>query len=111
MPVQIYERDSDAGGVWSTSQWPGAGVDVPIHWYQLYSDLKPGQHKFLDRMRRDRLTRTKLLTADFFPRPSGHRLANRVRQAVRRVRLLARTHRQAQSAYQPSPITLHNYLS
>ena len=46
--LQIYERHHDIGGVWTTSRWPGAGVDVPIHWYQLYSDLKPGkQHRRL----------------------------------------------------------------
>lgn len=27
--------------MWRDSKWPGAGVDVPIHLYSLYSDLSP----------------------------------------------------------------------
>lgn len=27
--------------MWRDSLWPGAGVDVPIHLYSLYSDLSP----------------------------------------------------------------------
>ncbi|KAI5479459.1 hypothetical protein MNV49_003603 [Pseudohyphozyma bogoriensis] len=38
--ITVYERDADAGGVWYRALWPGAGVDVPIHWYSLYSDPK-----------------------------------------------------------------------
>ncbi|GAA6062495.1 hypothetical protein JCM10212_001868 [Sporobolomyces blumeae] len=33
----IYERAHSVGGVWRDSTWPGAGVDVPIHLYSLYS--------------------------------------------------------------------------
>lgn len=39
--LQIYERASSPGGVWRDSKWPGAGVDVSIHLYQLYSELNP----------------------------------------------------------------------
>ncbi|KAL8277870.1 hypothetical protein RQP46_009689 [Phenoliferia psychrophenolica] len=39
--VTIYEREWRAGGVWRDSQWAGAGVDIPIHLYSLYSDLNP----------------------------------------------------------------------
>ncbi|GAA6022059.1 hypothetical protein JCM11491_004736 [Sporobolomyces phaffii] len=33
----IYERTREIGGVWAHSKWRGAGVDVPIHLYSLYS--------------------------------------------------------------------------
>ncbi|GAA5846459.1 hypothetical protein JCM3766R1_001898 [Sporobolomyces carnicolor] len=33
----IYERTQEIGGVWAHSKWRGAGVDVPIHLYSLYS--------------------------------------------------------------------------
>ncbi|GAA5839865.1 hypothetical protein JCM5353_007698 [Sporobolomyces roseus] len=33
----IYERSNEIGGVWAHSLWRGAGVDVPIHLYSLYS--------------------------------------------------------------------------
>ncbi|ORY66919.1 hypothetical protein BCR35DRAFT_308352 [Leucosporidium creatinivorum] len=39
--ITIFEKASEAGGIWRDSKWPGAGVDVPIHLYSLYSDLKP----------------------------------------------------------------------
>lgn len=39
--VQILEKKGSPGGVWRDSKWPGAGVDVPIHLYSLYSDLSP----------------------------------------------------------------------
>lgn len=39
--VTIYERESRAGGIWRDATWPGAGVDIPIHFYSLFSDLKP----------------------------------------------------------------------
>ncbi|KAM0751702.1 FAD/NAD(P)-binding domain-containing protein [Meredithblackwellia eburnea MCA 4105] len=38
---KIYERADSPGGVWRDSTWPGAGVDIPIHLYQLYSELNP----------------------------------------------------------------------
>ncbi|TIC16192.1 FAD/NAD(P)-binding domain-containing protein [Wallemia mellicola] len=41
LELHIFEKKNEAGGVWRDSQWPGAGVDVPIHLYQLYSDLNP----------------------------------------------------------------------
>ena len=34
------------GGVWRDAKWPGAGVDVPIHLYSLFSDLKSDWSKF-----------------------------------------------------------------
>lgn len=34
----IVDRDDDIGGTWLNSTWPGAGVDIPIHLYSLYSD-------------------------------------------------------------------------
>ncbi|GAA6004417.1 flavin-containing monooxygenase [Rhodotorula paludigena] len=37
----VFERDSDVGGVWRDSTWPGTAVDVPIHLYCLYSHLNP----------------------------------------------------------------------
>ncbi|BGP27206.1 hypothetical protein JCM10295v2_006170 [Rhodotorula toruloides] len=37
----IYERESEVGGVWRDSTWPGTAVDVPIHLYCLYSHLHP----------------------------------------------------------------------
>jgi cation diffusion facilitator CzcD-associated flavoprotein CzcO len=37
---QIFEKRSSLGGVWRDAKWPGAGVDVPIHLYSLFSDLK-----------------------------------------------------------------------
>lgn len=39
--TQIIEKKGSPGGVWRDSKWPGAGVDVPIHLYSLYSDLNP----------------------------------------------------------------------
>ncbi|GAA5962678.1 hypothetical protein JCM8115_005920 [Rhodotorula mucilaginosa] len=38
---KIYDRSYDVGGVWRDSAWPGAGVDVPIHLYSLYSHPNP----------------------------------------------------------------------
>ncbi|GAA5929924.1 flavin-containing monooxygenase [Sporobolomyces koalae] len=35
--LTIYERSYESGGVWAHSKWRGAGVDVPIHLYSLYS--------------------------------------------------------------------------
>jgi cation diffusion facilitator CzcD-associated flavoprotein CzcO len=37
---QLFEKRSSLGGVWRDAKWPGAGVDVPIHLYSLFSDLK-----------------------------------------------------------------------
>ncbi|KAI5479419.1 monooxygenase [Pseudohyphozyma bogoriensis] len=39
--ITIYERATEPGGVWRDSTWPGAGVDVKIALYQLYSHLNP----------------------------------------------------------------------
>ncbi|KAI5474500.1 ABC transporter [Pseudohyphozyma bogoriensis] len=39
--VTIYEKSTEPGGIWRDSLWPDAGVDVPIHFYSLYSDLYP----------------------------------------------------------------------
>ncbi|ORY91546.1 hypothetical protein BCR35DRAFT_340447 [Leucosporidium creatinivorum] len=38
--ITIFEKAAEPGGIWRDSKWPGAGVDVPIHLYSLYSDLK-----------------------------------------------------------------------
>ncbi|GAA5990351.1 hypothetical protein JCM5350_006889 [Sporobolomyces pararoseus] len=38
----IYERSQQLGGVWQSSKWRGAGVDVPIHLYSLYSHPHAG---------------------------------------------------------------------
>lgn len=38
--ITIIERDDDIGGIWLNSTWPGAGVDIPVHLYSLYSDSK-----------------------------------------------------------------------
>ncbi|SGY78628.1 BQ5605_C008g04902 [Microbotryum silenes-dioicae] len=55
--ITVLEKADSAGGIWRDSKWPGAadglrdgfmlmhgigsqGVDVPIHLYSLYSDLK-----------------------------------------------------------------------
>ncbi|SCZ99348.1 BZ3500_MvSof-1268-A1-R1_Chr7-2g09495 [Microbotryum saponariae] len=53
--ITVLEKAGSAGGIWRDSKWPGAadglygfmpicigsqGVDVPIHLYSLYSDLK-----------------------------------------------------------------------
>jgi cation diffusion facilitator CzcD-associated flavoprotein CzcO len=38
--LTIVEREHAAGGTWLKSTWPGAGVDIPIHLYSLYSDPK-----------------------------------------------------------------------
>ncbi|KAI5478835.1 hypothetical protein MNV49_004567 [Pseudohyphozyma bogoriensis] len=45
LELTVYERDPEAGGVWYRALWPGAGVDVPIHWYALYSDPNPNWNK------------------------------------------------------------------
>ena len=34
----IIEREDDIGGIWLNSTWPGAGVDIPVHLYSLYTD-------------------------------------------------------------------------
>ena len=36
--VRVVEKADGPGGIWKTSTWPGAGVDIPIHLYSLYSD-------------------------------------------------------------------------
>jgi cation diffusion facilitator CzcD-associated flavoprotein CzcO len=36
----VFEKEEAAGGTWLNSTWPGAGVDIPIHLYSLYSDPK-----------------------------------------------------------------------
>lgn len=36
--ITIIDREDDIGGTWLNSTWPGAGVDIPIHLYSLYSD-------------------------------------------------------------------------
>jgi cation diffusion facilitator CzcD-associated flavoprotein CzcO len=41
LDLTILEKGASPGGVWRDSKWPGAGVDVPIHLYSLYSDLSP----------------------------------------------------------------------
>ncbi len=41
LDLTILEKGASPGGVWRDSKWPGAGVDVPIHLYSLYSDLNP----------------------------------------------------------------------
>lgn len=38
--LQIFEKADAIGGVWRDSRWPGAGVDVPIHFYALWSEPK-----------------------------------------------------------------------
>ena len=38
--LTIVEKEHAAGGTWLNSTWPGAGVDIPIHLYSLYSDPK-----------------------------------------------------------------------
>jgi cation diffusion facilitator CzcD-associated flavoprotein CzcO len=38
--LTIIEKEHAAGGTWLNSTWPGAGVDIPIHLYSLYSDPK-----------------------------------------------------------------------
>ena len=38
--ITIIERVDDIGGIWLNSTWPGAGVDIPVHLYSLYSDSK-----------------------------------------------------------------------
>ncbi|KAL1407865.1 hypothetical protein Q8F55_007301 [Vanrija albida] len=39
--ITILEKRSSPGGVWRDSKWAGAGVDVPIHLYQLGGELNP----------------------------------------------------------------------
>jgi cation diffusion facilitator CzcD-associated flavoprotein CzcO len=36
--LTIIECDDDIGGIWLNSTWPGAGVDLPIHLYSIYTD-------------------------------------------------------------------------
>lgn len=36
--VRVVEKADGPGGIWKTSTWPGAGVDIPIHLYSLFSD-------------------------------------------------------------------------
>lgn len=36
--VRVVDKADGPGGIWKTSTWPGAGVDIPIHLYSLYSD-------------------------------------------------------------------------
>ncbi|GFZ49896.1 hypothetical protein JCM24511_07299 [Saitozyma sp. JCM 24511] len=38
--ITVFEKEEAAGGTWLNSTWPGAGVDIPIHLYSLYSDPK-----------------------------------------------------------------------
>lgn len=38
VPVQIFERNHDVGGVWLQNQYPGAGVDTPSNLY-CYTDF------------------------------------------------------------------------
>lgn len=38
LDLTIIDREDDIGGTWLNSTWPGAGVDIPIHLYSLYSD-------------------------------------------------------------------------
>ncbi|KAI0260368.1 FAD/NAD-P-binding domain-containing protein [Gloeopeniophorella convolvens] len=37
----IYESGGDVGGTWRDNTYPGAGSDIPVHFYSLSSDLKP----------------------------------------------------------------------
>ena len=47
--LTIIEKEDAAGGTWLNSTWPGAGVDIPIHLYSLYSDPKNDwDHVFAD---------------------------------------------------------------
>jgi cation diffusion facilitator CzcD-associated flavoprotein CzcO len=47
--LTIIEKEHAAGGTWLNSTWPGAGVDIPIHLYSLYSDPKSDwSHVFAD---------------------------------------------------------------
>ncbi|WP_342000248.1 NAD(P)-binding domain-containing protein [Microbacterium sp. LWH7-1.2] len=41
IPFTIIERNSDVGGVWLTSNYPGAGVDTPTQLYSLATDPYP----------------------------------------------------------------------
>ncbi|KAF9265495.1 FAD/NAD(P)-binding domain-containing protein [Marasmius fiardii PR-910] len=38
---RIYESASSVGGTWRDNTYPGCGVDVPVHWYSLSTELNP----------------------------------------------------------------------